>query len=128
MRFISRGLMRPRSYDFLPLEGRGFVCLLVLTARNTASMTRVGFLRGLCSLGLAQPRPHLPMGFRKGRGLDHQDGDATSKTSSQPGVRRTLEMLASEPFSVTERLMLAAASSHRMSLGLVDQGVRDPCV
>jgi hypothetical protein len=38
-------------------KGRGFVCLLVLTTRNTASMIRVGFLRGHCSRGLAQPRP-----------------------------------------------------------------------
>jgi hypothetical protein len=28
MRFISRGLIRPRSYNFLPFEGRGSVCLL----------------------------------------------------------------------------------------------------
>jgi hypothetical protein len=47
VRFISRGLMRPRSYNFTPLEGRGFACLLVLTARNTASVAIVGLVRGV---------------------------------------------------------------------------------
>jgi hypothetical protein len=39
-----------------------------------------------------------------------------------PKVRRALEMLASRPFGVTERLMLARGFSRRMLLGLVNQG------
>jgi hypothetical protein len=45
------------------------------------------------------------------------------KRRFSPKARRALELLASRPFGVTERLMLARGFSRRMLLGLVKQAL-----
>ena len=48
---------------------------------------------------------------------------APRKHRLSPKARRALELLASRPFGVTERLVLARGFSRRMLLGLVRQGL-----
>jgi hypothetical protein len=54
------------------------------TARNAAAVAGVGLLREAISRCLMRPRSFLEISSPGGPGLGSSDGDATSKTSSQP--------------------------------------------
>jgi hypothetical protein len=90
-------------------------------------MAGVGLLCAMTAKRLTQPPALSTPQESKGPGLGFSLGAKTAmgprKRRLSPKSRRALEMLASRPFGLTERLMLARGFSRRMLIGLVKQGL-----